>query len=203
MTSSEALVHPWGGRKAMLGTNPIAIGLPAEPLPLVVDLATSLVSMGKIHDHANRGLSIPPGWALDAEGNPTTDAEAAKRGAITSFGGPKGYALGLAIEVLIAALSGAALGDAVQGTLDSDQICNKGDVFIVLAPQRGEAVKSAVSRYLDDIRGCAPADASQPVVVPGDRAQNAYEKAMRDGVEIEEALWREILGFTQTTADQN
>jgi len=110
LTISEALVHPWGGRKAMIGTNPIAIGVPADPTPMVLDMATGLVSMGKIHDHANRGAPIPLGWALDEKGDPTTDASAAKKGAIAPFGGPKGYALGIAFEVLVASLAASAIG---------------------------------------------------------------------------------------------
>ena len=118
LSTSEALVHPWGGRKALVGTNPIAIGIPTgEADPFVMDTATSVVSMGEIHDRANRGQAIPLGWALDAEGNATTDAEAAKRGAIAPFGEAKGYALGLAFELLVASLSGAALGTDVQGTV--------------------------------------------------------------------------------------
>ncbi len=90
-TTSEALVHPWHGKRALIGTNPLCIAVPASPEPLVLDMATSLVSMGKIHDHANRGEPIPRGWALDAQGRPTTDAAAAKAGAIAPFGGAKGY----------------------------------------------------------------------------------------------------------------
>ena len=114
LTISEALVHPWGGRKALVGTNPIAIGVPADPTPLVMDMATGLVSMGKIHDHANRHEPIPPNWALDENGDPTTDAVAAKKGAIAPFGGAKGYALGLAFEVLVASLASSAIGTAVK-----------------------------------------------------------------------------------------
>ena len=109
LTISEALVHPYGGRKALIGTNPIAIGVPADPAPLILDMATSLVAMGKIYDYASKGLPIPLGWALDKNGDPTTDAEAAKSGAIAPFGGPKGYALGVAIEVLVASLTASAM----------------------------------------------------------------------------------------------
>jgi L-2-hydroxycarboxylate dehydrogenase (NAD+) len=197
MTTSEALVHPWGGRQKMLGTNPIAIGVPAHPRPLVVDMATSLVSMGKIHDHANGNRPIPAGWALDADGEPTTDAVAATGGAIAPFGGAKGYALGLAIEVLVASLSGAALGNAVRGTLDSTERCNKGDVFVVLSPRHGAGVVEAVSAYLDEIRACAPAREDSPVVVPGDRADAARADAVANGVEIDAALWEQLLSLAQ------
>ena len=192
LTISEALVHPWGGRKAMIGTNPIAIGVPADPRPMVLDMATGLVSMGKIHDHANRGLPIPPGWALDAAGNPTTDANAAKEGAIAPFGGPKGYALGLAFEVLVASLAESAIGTGVKGTLDSTNVCNKGDIFIVIAPRHAEAAKRLVTGYLAEIRGTAPADPGSPVLAPGDRAYATRQRSLREGIKLDDGLWADL-----------
>ncbi|MBN9589144.1 MAG: dehydrogenase [Alphaproteobacteria bacterium 64-11] len=192
LTISEALVHPWGGRKAMIGTNPIAIGVPADPHPMVLDMATGLVSMGKIHDHANRGAPIPSGWALDENGDPTTDAVAAKKGAIAPFGGPKGYALGLAFEVLVASLALSGIGTHVKGTLDSVEVSNKGDLFIVIAPQHAAAAKAIVTAYLDDIRNAAPADPAQPVVVPGDRARATREKSQEIGVYLDDGLWDDL-----------
>lgn len=188
-TTSEALVHPWGGRTAMVGTNPITIGVPASPHPFVVDMATGLVSMGKIHDYAHRGESLPPGWALDAHGEPTQDATAAKTGAIAPFGGAKGYALGLAFEVLVASLTASATGRRVAGTLDSTELCNKGDVFIVAEP--GGAA-DRVSAYLAEIRSTAPADPQHPVLVPGDRARASRHAALRDGLDLAAPVWRKI-----------
>ncbi|MBV9549652.1 MAG: Ldh family oxidoreductase [Alphaproteobacteria bacterium] len=192
LTISEALVHPFGGRKAMIGTNPIAIGVPATPEPLVLDMATSLVSMGKIHDYANRGAPLPADWALDAEGNPTTDAAAAKEGAITPFGGAKGYALGLAFEVLVASLAQSAIGTDVKGTLDSEHPSNKGDLFIVIAPPHAEAAKALVTDYLAAIRSSPPADPARPVLIPGDRAHAARDKSKAEGVTLDDGLWDDL-----------
>ena len=192
LTVSEALVHPWGGRKAMIGTNPIAIGVPAQPNPMVLDMATGLVSMGKIVDHANRGAPIPLGWALDENGDPTTDAAAAKKGAIAPFGGPKGYALGIAFEVLVSSLAGAAIGTGVKGTLDSVNPCNKGDIFIVIAPPHAEAARELVSSYLDDIRAAAPADPDHPVLAPGDRAHKARAQSLAKGMYLDDGLWADL-----------
>jgi LDH2 family malate/lactate/ureidoglycolate dehydrogenase len=192
LTISEALVHPWGGRKAMIGTNPIAIGVPADPHPMVLDMATGLVSMGKIHDHANRGAPIPPGWALDRNGDPTTDANAAKQGAIAPFGGAKGYALGVAFEVLVASLALSDIGTHVKGTLDSVEISNKGDLFIVIAPQHAQAAKAIVTAYLNDIRAAVPADPGQPVLAPGDRARRARDASQINGVHIDDSLWDDL-----------
>ncbi|TEA80012.1 Ldh family oxidoreductase [Allopusillimonas ginsengisoli] len=190
LTVSEALVHPWGGRRAMVGTNPIAIGVPADPHPFILDMATSLVSMGKIHDHANRGLPIPLGWAVDGAGQPTTDAEAAKGGAIAPFGGAKGYGLGLGFELLVAGLTGCAIGTDVVGTLDSDQPCNKGDLFIVLKPLN-DATKS-ISNYLQALRSSQPADPRSPVRVPGDRGREAQVSRERDEIDIDSTVWSQI-----------
>ncbi len=203
LTVSEALVHPWGGRKAMIGTNPIAIGVPAEPHPMVLDMATGLVSMGKIHDHANRGAPIPLGWALDENGDPTTDATAAKKGAIAPFGGPKGYALGIAFEVLVSSLAGAAIGTNVKGTLDSVNPCNKGDIFIVIAPPHADAARELVSGYLDDIRSAAPADPEHPVLAPGDRAQRARSQSLAKGMYIDDGLWADLQKLAAESRKEN
>ena len=192
LTISEALVHPFGGRKAMIGTNPVAIGVPADPEPFVMDMATGLVSMGKIHDHANRGEPIPLGWALDADGNPTTNAGDAKKGAIAPFGGAKGYALGLAFEVLVAGLAASAIGTDVKGTLDSVEVSNKGDLFIVIAPRHADAARALVSAYLDEIRAMRPSDPAHPVLVPGDRARATKAKAVSHGLKLADGLWSDL-----------
>lgn len=192
LTISEALVHPHGGRKALIGTNPIAIGVPADPDPLILDMATSLVSMGKIHDHANRGVPIPPNWALDANGDPTTDATAAKAGAIAPFGGAKGYALGVAFEVLVASLASSAIGTDVRGTLDSETICNKGDIFIAISPPHADVARQIATGYLDRLRNAVPADPKQPVLTPGDRARNSRENSIEHGIPIDKVLWEDL-----------
>ncbi|MFZ2857996.1 Ldh family oxidoreductase [Acidovorax sp.] len=190
MCTSEALVHPWGGRHAMLGTNPLAIGVPAGKTPFVLDMATSLVSMGQIHDYALRNAPIPPSWALDAEGNATTDARLAKAGSIAPFGEAKGYALGIALEVLITALTASAVGRNVVGTLDSTQACNKGDVFIVIDPIAQPGVTESIERYLDDVRASGLVE--KPVAVPGDRALATRAKRQRDGLELAEDVWARL-----------
>jgi len=193
LTTSEALVHPWAGRRAMVGTNPIAIGVPAEPYPFVLDMATGLVSMGKIHDYANRHQPIPGNWALDADGNPTTDPVSAKSGAIAPFGEAKGYGLALAFEVLVSALTGADIGTAVRGTLDSMWACNKGDLFMVLNSNPEMTV--VVSEYLDAVRACAPIEPGFSVKVPGDRARSCRAERLKAGIPIATDVWRQLVGL--------
>lgn len=189
LTTSEALVHAWGGRKAMLGTNPVAIGVPTADRPFVLDMATSLVSMGQIHDYAQRGETLPEGWAVDGAGNPTTDANAAKAGAIAPFGAAKGYALGLAIEVLVVSLTASAIGRDVTGTLDSTTVSNKGDVFVVIDPGQQAETAARISAYLDLVRESGDEGG---VAVPGDRSEAVRRKSLAEGIMVPDALWQRL-----------
>lgn len=191
LTTSEALMHPFGGRKALIGTNPIAIGVPGSDGPFVFDMATSLVPMGKIHDMALTGEPLQPGWALDEDGNPTLDAVKAKSGAIAPFGGAKGYALGLAFELLVVALTGSAIGREIKGTLDSTEICNKGDVFILIDPRIAEGTARAIAGYLDEIRASGQPGGT-PVLVPGDRSEAVRRDRLAAGFPVPDALWAQI-----------
>lgn len=196
MSSSEALVHPYGGTRAMLGTNPIAIAVPTADRPLVLDLATSTVSMGKIHHHAANGREIPEGWARDADGSPTTDPARAREGSIAPFGGAKGYGLGIAIELLVAALTGSALAPAIRGTLDAEFPCNKGDVLIVIDTLAEPDIAHRLADYLDAVRASPPADPNQPVAVPGDGASRRRQVSLHGGFDIEPRLWAELTALS-------
>ena len=191
-TTSEALVHPWGGRYATQGPNPLALGIPALPEPLVVDMSTGVISMGKIHDYAARGIPLEDGWALDAAGEPTTVAHDARAGSIAPFGGAKGYALGIALEVLIASLSGSALGTDVRGTLDAVNYCTKGDIFIVIDARSTQGI-GPTTDYLNSVRKSEPADPNQPILIPGDRARARRLVAAETGFDVTDETWNRLL----------
>jgi LDH2 family malate/lactate/ureidoglycolate dehydrogenase len=187
-------VHPFGGTQAMLGTNPVAIGIPTGSEPFVLDLATSIVSMGKINNHATRGEPIPSGWAVDADGRQTTDPQAAKSGAIAPFGDAKGYGLGLAIELLVAVLAGSDLAPDVHGTLDDTHIANKGDLLVLIAPSAGMGRFPALAAYLDRLRLSRPLDPARPVAVPGDGAR-AHRAAAQAGIELPQSLFEHLMAL--------
>ncbi len=107
--NAPASIAPWGGRRAVFGTNPIAFAAPRSGSePIVVDLSVAKVARGKILAAEQRGESIPEGWAVDAEGRPTTDARAALAGTMLPMGDAKGTALALMVEAFSSALVGAA-----------------------------------------------------------------------------------------------
>jgi L-2-hydroxycarboxylate dehydrogenase (NAD+) len=190
-STSEALVHPWGGRTAMVGTNPIGVGVPTGGEPFVLDMSTGAVSRGKILAFARDGKPLEGGWAVGAEGLPTVDAERAVDGAISPFGGPKGYALGLALELLVAGLTGSETGQRVLGTLDARAVCNKGDLFVVFSPDAlGLAgVATRMGAYLDEVRSSPRAAGVTGIDVPGDRARRTRAERIAHGIPIPDAVW--------------
>jgi LDH2 family malate/lactate/ureidoglycolate dehydrogenase len=111
LTNSPSLMAPWGGRKAFLGTNPLAIAVPAgQEKPFVLDMATSVVARGAIILAAKKGETIPSTWGLNKDGESTTSAKEANEGALLPLGGHKGFGLAMAIEVLTATLAGGPFG---------------------------------------------------------------------------------------------
>lgn len=193
LTTSEALVHAWGGRSPMVGTNPIGIGIPTDGEPLTLDMSTSAVSMGKIIDYAAKGKPLPSGWATDRAGEPTEDAsEAAVFGALSPFGGPKGYALGVTIESLVATVTQTAYGTDVLGTLDSEHLVTKGDLLIVISLEALGLIPVLpfLTNYLTQIRASGGTPTS--VDVPGDRARRTRAERRAHGVPVDSVVWANV-----------
>jgi LDH2 family malate/lactate/ureidoglycolate dehydrogenase len=124
---------PFGGKTRFLGTNPVAVGIPAgEESPLIFDASTSVVARGKIIMAAHLNERIPEGWAIDPEGHPTTDAEQALAGAVLPFGGPKGSAISFIIDILCGVLTGAAFASHLNTLEDLATVQNVGHVLAAL-----------------------------------------------------------------------
>jgi LDH2 family malate/lactate/ureidoglycolate dehydrogenase len=204
LSTTEAVVRPAGGTEPLLGANPIGIAFPADP-PFVLDMSTAATTLGKLSSAEQHGEQIPLGLAVDELGRPTDDPAAALRGAINSFGGGKGYGLGLAVELLAGALTGTATGRRVHGVLDSRLVSTKGDLFIVLDPRRlpwGDEVSSRATAYLAEVRRSSPADPHRPVLVPGDRGRARASLATRpDRIRLSRRLWSMLSLLAEDRAD--
>ncbi len=137
-TNASAVVSPPGGNKAVIGTNPIAMSVPAKSggLAFQFDQSTSAVALGKITMAASANESIPLGWAVDENGEPTTDPKAALKGSLVSTGGYKGYGFGLMAEVLAAAITGSVNSVDVKGLkVPEGEPHNLGQFYFILDPQ--------------------------------------------------------------------
>ena len=126
-------IAPFGAREKLLGTNPVAFAAPFDEDPLVIDFALSKVARGKIMAAKQAGTAIPEGWALSAEGEPTTDPDIALAGSMVPMGGVKGAALALIIEIMSACLAGAALGSEATSLFEGEgSPPNLGQVIIAI-----------------------------------------------------------------------
>jgi (2R)-3-sulfolactate dehydrogenase (NADP+) len=185
--NSPAAMAVAGGRRPLLGTNPIAAVFPRRAAaPLVVDLSLSEVARGKLMVAAREGRSIPEGWALDRDGRPTTDPRAGLEGSMLPLGGTKGAALALIVELMVTALTGAAMGfEASSFFVDEGNRPRTGQAFLAIDPDAlaGNAV------YLDGIeRLVTEMSADAGVRLPGYRRDALAVRAADAGVDIPQAL---------------
>jgi (2R)-3-sulfolactate dehydrogenase (NADP+) len=189
-TNSPSAINAWGGKKAFFGTNPVAAIFPRRQAdPIVVDLSLTEVVRGKIMLYAKEGRPIPLGWAVDKDGNPTTDPKAALTGSLTAIGGVKGTALALMVEVLTAALTGAAFSFENDSYFEPGNKPRIGHAILAIDPDAlagGDAYFSRLEvmilKMLSD----------EGVRLPGARRQQATGKARADGIEIADALLSEL-----------
>jgi len=198
MTNAFPHVAPWGSYKGYLGTNPISFGVPtASGKPMILDMATSVVARGKISVAAEKGEPIPIGWALDANGNPTTDAAAAVKGVLLPIAGPKGYGLSLFIDVLSGVLSGAKfggyLGPHAMGNTSKDT--DIGHFFVIADISRFmplEQFKERVEVVINDIKSLPRIEGVNEIFMPGEIEQRKADLGMKEGLLLSGALITEL-----------
>jgi (2R)-3-sulfolactate dehydrogenase (NADP+) len=191
-TNSPAAMPVPGGRRPLMGTNPVAAAFPRRDAPpLVIDMALSEVARGKIMVAAKEGRPIPEGWALDAEGRPTTDAEAALSGAMLAMGGAKGALLALVVELLCAALTGAAFGfEADSFFQDEGNRPRLGQALLAIDPGALAGADAFAGRIEAFIAAMAAEDG---VRLPGSRRDALIARAAAEGIDIPDALHRRLL----------
>lgn len=169
-SNSPAQMAPVGGKEKMLGTNPFSIVVPNGNEPIILDMATSVVAKSKFKEYKLRGQPLPEGWALDAEGNPTTDPDKAMQGFILPMAGFKGYGISMMIDILSGVLSGAAYLNKVGRFYSENGSCmNVGFQFIVLDPKQilGEEYDSVIKDFISTLRNSQPIEGCS-IILPGD-----------------------------------
>lgn len=188
MTNASPVIAPWGGTRPLIGNNPWAVAVPAnEEPPVVLDMAMTVAARGWIKLAAQEGRPIPSGWAIDAEGNPTTDPVAALKGLILPVGGYKGYGMALMFELLAGALSGASVLDDVQSMWSGDGPQGLGHVFIAL--HVGHFTDPA--DFADRVDGIVRRVRSQPrapgverIYVPGEIEHLRMQRNLAGGIPL-------------------
>jgi len=186
--NTPAAIAPWGGAKAVFGTNPIAFAcpLPGKP-PIVIDLSLSKVARGNILAAKQKGEPIPEGWALDAQGKPTTDATAALAGTMLPLGDAKGTALALMVELLAAGLTGANFAANASSFLDAKgPPPGTGQLLVTFDPA---AFGGSLAHFA---ALAATVEAQRGARLPGARRLTMRDKTRREGVTVSDALLAEI-----------
>jgi len=194
MSNAPASMVPAGGRKPLLGANPMSIAIPAgKHPPLVLDMATSTVAQGKIILAAKEGkTSIPSDWAVDPDGNPTTDPKKALQGAMLPFGGAKGYGLALIIDILVAVLSGAMTSTHINNFWKDFENPQKLGFFI--GAWNIESVMPLPEFYqrmdalIREIKACPPAPGHAEVFYPGEIEHRRAQESIRLGIALGPAV---------------
>jgi LDH2 family malate/lactate/ureidoglycolate dehydrogenase len=197
MSNAPSTMAPWGGIKPYIGTNPYAFGIPAgKHDPIILDMATSVVARGKIITAAKEGKSIPEGWAIDANGVPTTDAQEALDGSVLPFGGPKGYALSLMIDIMSGVLTGAGFGPHINNIYgDYDKNQNVGHFFQLIDPSRFmpvENFKNRVDQMIDEIKSSPKAAGVNEIFLPGEIELGIEKKRFAEGISLSDEVYEDI-----------
>jgi (2R)-3-sulfolactate dehydrogenase (NADP+) len=187
--NTPGAMAPWGGSRALFGTNPVAFACPLPGrAPLVIDLSLSKVARGNVMTAKQRGEPIPEGWALDKNGKPTTDPDAALGGTMVPMGDAKGTALALMVELLAAGLTGANFAAEASSYLD-DNGPPSGTGQLILAIDAAALSADAPARF--GLMAMA-IEAQSGARLPGTRRLKAREKAKAEGLTISDALMKEI-----------
>ena len=202
MTNAPPTVAPWGGIEPYFGTNPICCSMPTRSgLPISVDMATTVAARGYILLAAAKGEPIPPGWAQDKQGRPTTDARAALEGTVLPMAGHKGYALALMIDVLCGVLTGAGFGrllGQLYGEFERPQ--NVGHLLGAIDIGRFiplEQFYDRVDQMASEIRSAPRGEGVAQIFVPGDIEAARTAQRRREGIPVAEPIRRQFVKLGQ------
>ncbi len=200
-TNASPAMAPWGGRKKLIGTNPWSIATPAgRHPPMLLDIANTVVARGKVYLARQKGESIPLGWAIDADGAPTTDAQRAIDGIILPMAQHKGYAIALMMDVLSGVLTGSGFGSKVHGPYQFEHASQCGHLMIALniaAFQPLTEFNRRMEQLIAEIKGTPLAPGFDEIFYPGEMEARNDLAHRREGLQLADdtlADFRRIAG---------
>jgi (2R)-3-sulfolactate dehydrogenase (NADP+) len=193
-TNSSPAIAPVGGRKPVIGTNPLSFAVPgkAGTIAFLIDQSSSAVTWTAVKLAAEAGRAIPLGWAVDPQGKPTTDAAQGLAGSIAPAGGQKGFGQGLIVEVMCAAMAGANLGPQMGSFMESDgKPIGCGQFFMALdpGPFSGGRFSTQVTALMKSITS------QKGARMPNARRIANQKRLAKEGLVIERALYERLKGF--------
>ena len=200
-TNALPTMAPWGGAEKIVGINPLGVAIPAkDELPIVHDAAFSGSSHGKIRIYQQKGLDIPEGWALDKDGNPTTDAAAAIDGLLRPIGEFKGVSLALIMGILSSMLSGAAYGLELGNMVDGPKAGLDGHFVAamkVAAFEDVEVFKARVDQAIRELHAVRKASGFDRTYAPGELEQLREQEYLREGIPLNDVTLADLQRVAQ------
>jgi LDH2 family malate/lactate/ureidoglycolate dehydrogenase len=192
LSNGPPAIAPWGGKKPMIGTNPLCVGFPVDgENSVILDMAVSTVARGKIRLAALKGEKIPEGWAFDEEGNPTTDSAAALRGSLAPIGGPKGYGLALALDLLCGLITGSNYLENVKALDDFSG--RSGTGFFIEAIDVESFIpyqeyKEKIVRYIGEVKDCPKREGVNEIFLPGEIEKREMALRIKLGIPLDKEV---------------
>jgi LDH2 family malate/lactate/ureidoglycolate dehydrogenase len=188
-TAAPAMA-PWGATEAFTGTNPIAVGIyTGKDVLFSADMATSVVARGKIRNAVKANKPIPADWALDSEGNPTTDPVAAMSGTLMPMGGPKGSALALAVDILSGIIAGGEHAPNIKTFHTPSGKTGVGASIAVIDIQKFTPLPefaTTMDDYVQSMKGMKKAKGASEIFLPGEIEQRREVASRQNGIELDE-----------------
>lgn len=217
MTNTEAIMVPTFGAQAMLGTNPIAFSMPASPIPFTFDAATTVVPRGKLEVYAKRDGVLKEGWAMDENGNASTDADRVLKNIIAKTGGGilplggvgeetsgyKGYGFAMLCEICTAILSGGTTSNYIYKTPGRSNIAHFFMAFDHGMFGEKEELEKALSTYMQELRDSKKAEGHERIYTHGEKEFLARQQVLEQGISLNEKTYAEmemIAAYTGTEA---
>jgi L-2-hydroxycarboxylate dehydrogenase (NAD+) len=187
----------WGGTEFLLGTNPLGIAVPSGDGPVVLDMATTMVSYGTIKKYALAGREMPEGWLVDTQtGGPLTDPKRSAEGLLLPIGGYKGSGLAIMLGLLAGVLNGAAFGrDVIDFNYNQEDATNTGQFVVAIDIKRFVPLATFIAetdRHLADLRASKRLPGVEEIRLPGDRRRACRTERLRDGVPLPAALLAQL-----------
>jgi len=196
-TNTPPNIAPWGSSESYLGTNPIGVSVPRrDAWPIVLDMAPSVVAMGKVILAAKLGQSIPEGWAITRDGRSTTNAKEGMEGTVLPIGGPKGYGLSLFVDILAGILSGAQFGPHINNMWnDFENPQNVGHIFCAIDIAKFVDVdifKNRIEQLVNEIKSLKKTPGVEEIFMPGEIEQKRRADRKVNGLPLSGVVYDEL-----------
>lgn len=202
-TNASPAMAPWGGRAKAIGTNPWSISAPAGRHGVaVMDIANTAVARGKIYLAAERGEDIPPTWAADEQGVPTTNAKDAINGLILPMAGHKGYVISFMMDVLAGVLTGSYYGSQIAGPYQPDRRSGCGHLLLTIdiASMMGQdKFAQRMEHLIDEIKAVPTAVGVNEIFFPGEIEDRNTEKHLKTGITVADTTWDSLQKLSTET----